>query len=78
MIPIKEDTEVQVADPFRPYERLRGSKIEADEEDRRGPGEELALALFSVFESGDDPLRQVLLESGIANIARVMAKLPDR
>src|SRR5438309_6389045 len=35
------------------------------EEDRRGSGGKFASALLSVFESGDDPLRQILLESGL-------------
>src|SRR5438445_1525615 len=38
---------------------------QAAQEDRRGPGKKFALALLSVFEPGDHPLRQVLLESGL-------------
>ncbi len=66
MLPIREDAEIQVAEPFRPYERLVKIKLlKKTVEVPEKPGKKFALAVLSVFESGDHPLRQVLLESGL-------------
>jgi hypothetical protein len=74
MLPIKEDSEVQVADPFRPYERL--VKIKLMKKTVEVPEKNSLLRCFQFLSPETIPYGRFCWNQD-CQYCRVMAKLPD-
>src|SRR5438309_10551531 len=74
MLPIKEDAEIQVAEPFRPYERL--VKIKLLKKTVEVPERNSLLRCFQLLSPETIPYGRFCWNQD-CQYCRVMAKLPD-